>query len=612
MKTPTRFNTLKPTQLLTAAITLALPYASTNAMTELDTINVTATRMAQTVDETLAAVTVITRDDIDRLQDHDLVELLDGQPGLTISSNGGLGKSTSIRLRGTGSGHVLVLIDGIRIGSATLGETAFQHLPLQQIERIEIVRGPVSHLYGAGAIGGVIQIFTRKGQEGRRINAEAGYGSHNTRSSTLGISGADNNTHYSLGISQLKSDGFSTLKGNNPDKDGYRNQSFTAQLSHRFSDDLKLGINILHADGNNELDRSPATKDYSADFLQQSISGKLDYSLTQWWDLSLSLGETKDESTNFTNGSRSSFFDTERHQVSWQNNFFIGDEVILTLGMDFLRDKVDGSSSYSEDKRDNSGYFIQYQGTTGANNFTLALRHDDSDAFENSNTGNIAWGYNLSSGLQVNTSYGTAFKAPTFNDLYYPFSGNPDLSPEKSKSIELGLKGKQGWGHWSLNAFQTDIKDLIAWAPIALGSPIWKPKNINEVRIKGLEASINTALAGWDITGNLTLIDPRDTTTNKLLVKRHKRALRVDINHSFGKTHVGATLQARSHSFNDTQNNQRVGGFGTIDLRASHQLTSNWQIRSEIRNLFNKEYETIRGYNTDNRTFFITIAYQSK
>jgi len=615
MKTPTRFNTLKPTRLLTTAIALALPYASASAMAALDTINVTATRMAQTVDETLAAVTVITRSDIDRLQDHDLVELLDGQPGLTISSNGGLGKSTSIRLRGTGSGHVLVLIDGIRIGSATLGETAFQHLPLQNIERIEIVRGPVSHLYGSDAIGGVIQIFTRKGQQGRQINAEAGYGSHNTRSSTLGISGADNNTDYSLQLSQLKSDGFNALKNNNPDKDGYRNQSFTAQLGHRFSNDLKLGINILHADGNSEYDSAwGPTNDYSTDFLQQSVSGKLDYSPTQWWDLSLSLGETKDESTNFANGSRSSFFDTERHQVSWQNNFFISDESILTLGMDFLHDKVDGSSSYSKDRRDNTGTFIQYQGTIGANNFILALRHDDSDAFENSNTGNVAWGYDLSDSLQLNASYGTAFKAPTFNDLYYqdPWgsNGNPNLSPEKSKSMELGLKGKQGWGRWSLNLFRTEIKDLINWVEIAPWT--YQPQNTSKARINGLEASINSTLAGWDITGNLTLLDPRDTQTDKLLVRRNERTLRVDINRSFGKSHIGATLQARSHSFNDTKNSQRVAGFGTVDLRASHQLTSNWQIRSEIRNLFNKEYETIRGYNTDNRTFFITIAYQSK
>jgi len=608
---------LTPVKLITAAITLALSSASASAMTELNAINVTATRTAQTVDETLAAVTVITREDIDNLQDHDLTELLDGLPGLTLTNTGGLGKTASIRLRGTGSGQTLVIVDGVRIGSATLGEAALQHLPLQNIERIEIVRGPLSHLYGADAVGGAIQIFTRKGGQQTQINAEVGYGSHDTSSSSFGISGSHNNTNYNLQISQLKSDGFSAFKDNNPDRDGYRNQSFAAQLGHQFSNSLKLGINILHADGYNEYDSAwvPAT-DYSSDFLQQSVSSKLEYSPTAWWDLSLSLGETKDETTNLTNGSFASFFDTERRQASWQNNFFIGDEAILTLGMDFLRDKVAGSSTYSEDKRHNSGYFIQYQRTFGANNFTLALRHDDNDAFENRNTGNIAWGYEFSESLQFSASYGTAYVAPTFNDLYYvdPWgsSGNPDLTPEKSKSIELGLKGKQGWGHWSLNIFRTSIIDLISWVETPPGSWIYRPQNISKARIKGLEASISSRVAGWGIAGNLTLLDPQNTTIDKQLIQRHKRTLRIDIDRDFGKTHVGATLQARSYNYNDVQNTERASGFATADLRASHQLTPNWQIRAEISNLFDKDYETIKGYNTEDRAIFAAISYQSK
>jgi len=610
-------HTLKPAQFIGTAIALALPYTSVNAMTELDAINVTATRTARTVDDTLAAVTVITREDIDNLQDQDLTELLDGLPGLTVTNTGGLGKTASIRLRGTGSGHVLVIIDGVRIGSATLGEAALQHLPLHHINRIEVVRGPLSHLYGADAVGGVIQIFTRKGQQETQINAEIGYGSHDTSNSSLGLAGAYNDTSYNLQISQLKSDGFSAYKNNNPDKDGYRNQSFAAQLEHHFSNSLKLGINILHADGDNEYDSAwtPAS-DYSTDFLQQSVSGKLEYSPTEWWDLSLSGGETKDESTNLTNGTFASFFDTERRQTSWQNNFFIDDESILTLGVDFLRDKVAGSSVFIKDKRHTTGYFIQYQRTIGANNVTLALRHDDNDAFEDRNTGNIAWGYDFSESLQLNASYGTAFAAPTFNDLYYvdPWgsSGNLNLAPEKSKSIELGLKGKQGWGHWNLNVFRTSVRDLISWVETPPGSWIYRPQNVGKARIKGLEASINSTLAGWNIAGNLTLLDPQDTTADKILVQRHKRTLRVDIDRGFGKTHVGATLQARSYNYNDTQNTQRASGFGTVDLRAVHQLTTNWKIKGEISNLFDKDYETIKGYNTEDRAVFATISYQSK
>lgn len=597
---------LKPARFITAAITLALPFAYANAVTELNTINVTATRTAQTVDETLASVTVITRDDIDKLQDHDLVSLLDGLPGLTISSSGGLGKVTGLRLRGTDSGHVLVLIDGIRISSATAGQTAFEHLPLAQIERIEIVRGPLSHLYGADAIGGVIQIFTRQGQQGMQINAKTGYGSHNTTNSSLSISGADNNTHYSLSISQLKSDGFNALKGNDPDKDGYRNQSLTTTLGHQFGNGLKLKINVLHADGNSEYDGFFATSDYSADFVQQAISSKLEYSPAEWWDLSLTLGESKDETTGFTNGSVSYFIDTKQRQLSWQNNFIIDDESILTLGVDLLRDRVDSSTAYTEDQRENTGVFFQYQRAFGAHNLAIALRHDDSDAFENHGTGNITWGYHLSNGLQINASYGTAFKAPSFMDLYFPFGfGNPNLSPEQSKSMEVGVRGKHNWGHWSLNAFRTDITDLISFTGFTVN-------NVDKARINGLETSISSTLADWNIAGHLTLLDPRNTRTNKLLPRRHKRTLRIDINRTFGKTNLGATLQARSYNFDNTANTQRVSGFATVDLRASHKLYSNWHIQAEISNLFNKDYEVIRNYNTDDRSAFVSISYQSK
>ena len=618
MKTTNRFNTIKPARLITAAITLALPYTSASAMTELDAINVTATRTAQTVDETLAAVTVITREDIDNLQDQDLTELLDGLPGLTVTNNGGLGKTASIRLRGTGTGQTLVIIDGVRIGSATLGEASLQHLPLQNIDRIEVVRGPLSHLYGADAVGGVIQIFTRKGAQGTQINAELGYGSHDTSSSTFGISGAHNKTNYNLQISQLKSDGISTFKDNNPDRDGYRNQSFSGQLGHHFSDDLKLGVNILYAEGDTEFDSTwiPITRDFSSDFVQQSVSGKLEYSPTVWWDLKLSIGETKDETTNLIDGNFSSLFDTKRHQTSWQNNFFIGDNSILTLGMDYLRDEVAASTTLTEDRRHNYGYFTQYQRTLGAHNIVIALRHDDNDAFENRSTGNIAWGYEFSEQLQFNASYGTAYAAPTFNDLYYSdiwgSIGNPNLTPEKSKSIEFGLRGKQGWGHWSLNAFRTSIKGLIEWVEITPMSFTYTPQNVSKARIKGLEGSISSRLAGWDISGNLTLLDPRNTVTDKQLLQRHKRTLRINIDRDFGNIHIGATLQARSYHYKDASNTERASGFATVDLRASHQLTSNWELGAEVSNLFDKEYEAIKGFNTEGRAIFATISYRSK
>jgi vitamin B12 transporter len=592
-----------------------LPVASGQAATTLDRVNVTANRMARTIDETLAAVTVITREEIQNSQAKDITQLLDGTQGVTMSSNGGLGKATGIRLRGTDSKHVLVLIDGVRIGSATLGIAAFQDIPLAQVERIEIVRGPRSQLYGADAVGGVIQIFTRKGGAGEGISAEAEYGSHNTRRVALGVGGSREGLDYNLRVAELRSDGFSALKNNNPDEDGYRNRSFSGYLGYRFSNQLKLSVTALRATGENEYDSAWGPTDlYDTDFLEQSLSTSLEYAPSEIWDITLAVGESRDETTNFTNSSLSSFFNTQRRQFSWQNDIALSDESVLTLGFDFLRDQVDGTSSYSVNQRDNKALFAQYQTMLGLNDFVLGLRHDDNESFGDHNTGNIAWGRELTDNLRVVASYGTGFRAPTFNDLYYqdPWgsSGNPNLTPEESRSVELSLRGRQSWGEWNLNLFRTDIEGLIDW--VEIGPFTYQPQNVDQARIDGLEAGVGTQLADWRLAANLTLLDPRNRTSGKLLTDRSERALRVDVDRAFANTEVGATLKARSHNFSNATNTLGTAGFATLDLRVARHLSPDWTLRGQIRNLFDRDYETIRTYNTGGREFFVSVHYEPK
>jgi vitamin B12 transporter len=603
----------KPRVILTTL--LALPITPSLAATSLDTINITANRMAQTIDETLAAVTVITRDDIQKSQAKDITQLLDGTQGLTMSNNGGLGKTAGIRLRGTDSKQVLVLIDGVRIGSATLGTVAFQDLPLSQIERIEVVRGPRSQLYGADAVGGVIHIFTRQGRQGTRVSGNVEYGSHNTKRIGLGVSGADGGFDYSLQLSHLNTDGFNALKNNNPDKDGYENRAFSGSVGYLFDNGVKLNLNVLRSEGENEYDSAWGPGNfYTADSLQQSVSGKLTFSPSDIWDVSLVLGETRDESTNNTNGAFTSYFNTKRRQFSWQNDLAIGEESLLSFGLDFTRDAVEGSSNYSVNERDNKALFAQYQREFGKNNIVLGLRHDDSESYGTYNTGNIAFGRDLTDSLRVIASYGTGFRAPTFNDLYYqdPWgsNGNPNLTPEESNSFELAFKGKQSWGNWNINLFRTDIDGLIDWVEIAPFT--YQPQNISQARIDGLEMGFNTELAGWAVATNLTLLDPRDTTTDKFLIDRSQRTLRIDVDRTFGETELGATFNARSRSYSNTSNTLMADGFGTLDLRAAHHLSSDWTLRGQIRNLFDRDYEIIRTYNTGGREFFVSVHYEPK
>jgi len=607
-----RFNT--PLIFPISAIAVLLPLQSA-ATTSLDTVNVTANRMARSADQTLAPVTVITREEIVRSQARSITQLLDGTPGVAMSNNGGLGKTTGIRLRGTGSSQVLVLIDGQRIGSATLGTVAFQDLPPDQIERIEIVRGSRSQLYGADAMGGVVQIFTRRGEGLPRLTASLEYGSHETVRGSAGVSGSEGSFDYSLHLSHLDTEGFNALKNNNPDKDGYRNDSLSGSVAYRFENDLRLSASFLRAEGKNEYDSAWGAADlYDTESLQQSLNTRLEYAPTDVWDLTLTLGESRDETVNLTNGLYASHFDTRRRQFGWQNDFALSDQAILTLGYDFLRDEVSGSSNYSQTQRDNNALYVQLQSEFGANSLGFGLRHDDNEAFGGHTTGNIAWGRELAERLRLVVSYGTGFRAPTFNDLYYqdPWgsNGNPNLMPEESESYELALTGTPEWGNWNLNLFRTEIDGLIDWVEI---SPwVYQPQNVNRARIDGLEAGLDTELAGWRLGVNVTLLDPRNSVTGKLLTERSERTLRLDLDRRFSMLEVGATLKARSHSYSDTANTLRTDGFGVLDLRAAYHLDRDWTLRGQIRNLLDRDYETVRTYNTGGREFFVSVNYQPK
>ena len=602
----------RPTLLQGACLLVLGASAAGVAAEELPTINVTATRTARTADDTLASVTVITRQQIETSQAKSTTELMDGIAGISFRNNGGYGKASSLSLRGSNGNQVLVLIDGVRVGSASLGSMAWQFLPLSQVERIEIVRGPRSHLYGSEAVGGVIQIFTREGEKGTRIDARAGYGTYDTFDGGAGISGGNDATRYSLNLGYLDTDGYNAREGNDPDADGYDNLSLSASLNQRFSETLKLRLGFIQATGNTQYDGYDPGRRYDEDFLQRTLTAALDYAPTEWWDMKFSLGQSWDEGTQFADGQKSDVFKTRRPQASWQNDIAIGEEGILTAGIDLLQDRIDGTVPYSEDSRNNAGIFVQYQTDLGAHSLSGGLRHDDNEAYGGNTTGDIAWGYGFNDELRLVASYGTAFRAPTFNDLYYPVSGNPDLNPERSWSGELGLEGSPHWGRWGLHIYRNEIDDLIQWAPA--GGFIWRPQNIASARIDGLELTASTRLADWVLSGSLTLLDAMDQDLDRRLPGRSRQSLRLDLDRQFGRIGVGGTLRARSNSiYYDFMGNEIVAdGFGVLDLRGNYRLTGEWRLQARIGNLFDKQYQTVPTYNEPGREFFLSLVYQTR
>ena len=455
-----------PLALAVSQATFANTNNSNGDVYQLDDVIVTASRTAQTVDQTLAPVSVITRKDIEQSLATSVPELLSTLPGVQMSTSGGPGALASLFIRGTATSQSLVLINGQRIGSAANGQASLQYLDPDQIERIEVVRGPKSSLYGADAIGGVINIITRKGKGDTALSLSAGYGSHNTRTASTNISGSNETTHYHLGVSRFITDGYDrTLKktGTDGDDDAYHNTTVTLTGDHDIFDHLNVGLSFYQSTGTSEYDLSGSAP--RVEFKQQLISGSLKYQINDDWNSGLTLSNSKDNAKRTRSGF-DSFGNTERNQATWQNDISVFDNTLLTAGVDYYKDKLDQSNNFKVKDRSNKALFVQTQTILDNNDFQISLRRDDNEAYGLKTTGGIAWGVNLPNNFRLITSYNTAFKAPNFYDLYYPYSGNykgnTDLKPEQSKNKEIELRHSFGQQQWSMSIFQNDIKDLIS------------------------------------------------------------------------------------------------------------------------------------------------------
>ena len=582
-----------PILLATLVATLSLPVIAE----EQSPIIVTATRTAQTVDDSLASVTVITEEQIAQQQVNDLRELLTSISGIDMTNNGGLGKATSMFMRGTSSSHVLVMIDGIKVGSATNGNIAFQHIPVSQIERIEIIRGPRSSLYGSEAVGGVIQIFTKKGKKQEEANFEIGFGSYATNKIAAGVSGRSGDTSYSINANHLKTNGFDAKDDAETDNDGYDNNSVTFNVNHQISKTSSIQINSMRANGHTAFDSFYNNNDY----VQQTTG--LQYTLAPLsnWNMRFNVSNSKDESENFSGITFQTRYNTTRTNYLWQNDLNIGTNQILTVGADYQNDEVESTTTYNESSRDNTAFFVQHQWNGNGNDLQVALRNDDNQAFGTHATGNIAWGYDFSNTSRIITSYGSAFKAPTFNDLYWPGAGNLNLKPEESETTEIELRKKHSWGNASISLYQTKIDNLIA---------NWPPTNVNKAEINGMEIRLGTEFAGWKTQAEISLLEPKDKNTGKILQRRSQESLRINMDKNSGKWTTGLSFISQGHRYDDTDNLIKISGYEIVNLRASYAFSKKTFIKWKIENLFDKEYETAKGYNNAGISGLISVVYQ--
>ena len=620
--------------LLALSIALALPgaaLAQSPQATELDQVVVTGTRTEVSLQDSLVPAQVIDRDEIERSQARSLADLLKGRAGVGFTNQGGLGKLTTINLRGTESDHVLVLVDGIRIGSATAGLAMFQDLPVDQIERIEIVRGPRSSLYGSEAIGGVIQIFTRNAGPGLDRRFRIGGGSDNLREAGAGFSYRGERGWVGANAAWQETDGFNACRGSGtlfqgcfadePDDDGYRNVSLNLRAGVRLADTLVLEGHALNADAFNEFDGTIFGGN-EADNVQQVLGGRLAWTPSARTRVTAQIGRAADKSDNdfadAATGTRGfvSTFDTRRDTASLQGDFGIGDAHLLSAGADWQRDEVTSSTTFLDgdgtpvDGRDNTGVFVEYQGRFGAHRLQASVRSDDNEQFGSHATGSLGWGMRFGNGLRVSASAGTGFKAPTFNDLYFPFSGNPTLEPERSKSLNLGLAQHADAWRWGFDVYETRIDDLIGL------DAMWIPQNIEQARIRGAELTGAITLAGWDFAAQLSHADPRNRTEGgnhgNLLPRRSRSTGRIDVDRAFGDLRLGLTASGASHRYDNAANSVRLGGYATLDLRLAWTLTPRWTLEARAGNVLDRAYETIAWYNQPGREYGLSLRYAAR
>lgn len=608
------------------AATSGPPVAPAGAgVATLEPLFVTAARSAEPLDDLVADVSVIDRDEIAAAGADSLTDLLQREPGVEVIQNGGPGATSGVFLRGANAAQTLVLVDGMRIGSASSGATALEAIPLDQIDHIEILRGPASSLYGADAIGGVIQIFTRSGNAGRHANASLGYGTYRTIAASAGVSGGSGVMRGSLEVAQRHSDGFNAIANPadplyDPDRDGYRNGSINARGEIGSPGGQTLSLQYFRSRLDNQFDGGDAYNDRTMTTLA-SWQVRWTGQLASWWWSQALAGEGSDDSVSAT-GYGNFPFHTRQRQYAWQSEFALPGFARspsnaklpggrITFVLERREEQVDSSPAFAVSERDTNSVTAIYRLIAGASAVQANVRYDDSNQFGGRTTGAVEWGYRLSPIWRVTASAGTAFRPPTFNDLYYPGFSNPSLSPETSRNVELGLRAavRTGSVTWQagLAAYHNRVRSLIVFECDA--DFHCAPQNVANATLRGVTL---TGGLGWSqstLRASVDLQSPTDDASGHLLPRRARRHASLSFAQQMGPVRVTAEWVGSSERFDDAANERRMGGYGVVNLAARWVLPHGVTLFARVDNLLDKEYELAADYSTGGTRFFAGLRW---
>ena len=602
---------------LVSACALAYPFAALAQASDaqLGHVVVTATRQPISADQALASVDVIERDEIARAGHSSLLTLLAARPGVQMARNGGPGSSGSVFIRGANSGHTLLLVDGVRIGSATSGSPVLETIPLEVVERIEILRGPASALYGADALGGVIQVFTRKGREGFQPSVRVGAGSDGARQGSVTLAGGNKTLRYSLTAGHERSDGFNartpSQTAHDRDDDGFREDYLAASLTLDLGGKDEIGASVLYSDMRNWFDAAQSFNSY-LDKQTETLGLHLRKQHTAEWTSTLRFGYGFDGLENQSNARSRSRFDTTQRQLSWQHDLALGGGSLMAA-YEFLQQRVDTTANYETSRRNINAFLLGWGGEFGSHHVQLNTRHDRNSQFGGKTTGTAAYGYRLTPEWRAHASIGTAFKAPTFNDLYYPvecyplwgcFGGNPALKAEEALNRELGVAWERGNVSAGLSYFNNRAKNLIDWSS-GIAS------NVGTADIQGVEASLATLVAGYRVRASVDLLDAEDKQTGDELGRRARVGGSLGIERALGAWAWGVEWNGQGRRYDRIPNSPatRLDGYGLLNAYVHYAVAPDWSVELRANNLLDKGYELAKNYGTQGANAFIAVRY---
>lgn len=572
---------------------------------------VTATRVATRADQLTSEVVVIDREAIERSVGRTLPEVLARDASVQMSANGGRGKTTGVFIRGTESRHTILLIDGVRYGSATAGVPVWENIPLDMIERIEVLKGPASALYGADAAGGVVQIFTRRGTQGFSPYAAVSLGTDNFSELSAGLRGGQDQVTYALGVSHVRDGGFSSTNPNvpfgnyNPDRDGIRQKSANASVDWQLNRDWKLSAGAIYADGTNYFDDGPGVDTQSAvrtTVLRTGVEGRI----LPEWTTRLNYSQSTDRSNALVSASPwniPGLFDTQQDQWTWQNDIQTPVGTVVA-GAESLLQTVKSSTAYAVSERRINAVFAGLTGTAGAHSWQINARRDDNSQFGGSSTGYAGYGYQFNPNWRAHAGYGTTFVAPSFNQLYWPDYGNTLLQPEEGKNLEFGVDWTEGNHHVKLIRFDNKIRGFITSGKA--------PINLPRARIEGWTLGYDGSFDALTLRAAVDALDPRNELTGKLLPRRAKSQLTLGADYRVGPWSFGGSLLKVGRRYEDAANATPLASYTTVDLQASYALAKAWSVQAKVNNVGDRAYETAQGYNQPGRQFFVTVRYAPK